>query len=223
LSAKRLTTPGILVALDLSLEHTGYAVMDLTTGVIRKGLIEPNGPKGPARLGFVRQRILNLVTRGNPDWVTEPHTCIKDDGGTPGRRCTACDWEKPRPCLVLIEGYAFSMHSRSVTGLAELGGVVRLALHDAQIPFLEIPPSQLKKYLTGRGNAPKQIMLKEVFKRYGPEGDIDDDNIADAFALLQLGCALVDRPTRPLVQFQEQVVNDIVKSVLKTPVVEKAA
>jgi crossover junction endodeoxyribonuclease RuvC len=181
----RLAAPDYVLALDVSLAHTGYARADLATGEITKGLVEPVDVNGMPRLAFLRDQLLKLA-------------------------------EPTHRTLVLIEGYAYAAKGQAVISLGELGGVLRLALYEAAIPVIEISPAQVKKFTTGKGNAPKNIMLKEVFKRFNV--DIDDDNIADAFALVQLGCALVDRPLQPngLVKFQEEVVVDVLKTYWKS-------
>jgi crossover junction endodeoxyribonuclease RuvC len=42
----------------------------------------------------------------------------------------------------------------------------------------------LKKYAAGKGNAKKQEMLLQIYKRWGME--FSDDNAADAYALARL-------------------------------------
>jgi crossover junction endodeoxyribonuclease RuvC len=42
----------------------------------------------------------------------------------------------------------------------------------------------LKKYAAGKGNAKKQEMLLQIYKRWGLE--FNDDNAADAYALARL-------------------------------------
>lgn len=83
--------------------------------------------------------------------------------------------------LVVLEGYAYGAKGSAVINVGELGGVIRLALYDAGIPYVCVPPACLKQYATGKGNAPKPDIRMEVFKRYGR--DIADDNACDAFVL----------------------------------------
>jgi len=45
-------------------------------------------------------------------------------------------------------------------------------------------PTQIKKFITGRGNAKKDVIIREVYKRWGFE--TDDHNIADAYGLAQM-------------------------------------
>jgi len=61
--------------------------------------------------------------------------------------------------LAIVENYAFnSKQSSSVTGLAEIGGVIRNKLFKLEIPFFEIPPSMVKNWFTGSGAADKPKM-----------------------------------------------------------------
>jgi len=82
--------------------------------------------------------------------------------------------------VVVLEGYAYG-RAKQAHQLGELGGVVRLVLHDRGIPFVEVPPAVLKLYATGRGNASKEEMLVAAVKRLGYEGY--DNNEADALWL----------------------------------------
>ena len=52
----------------------------------------------------------------------------------------------------------------------------------------------------------------EVFDRWGIK--FENNNIADAFGLLQIGRALVGMPSRRLIVLQQEVVNAIVKAYL---------
>lgn len=188
----RLAAPNFILGLDMSLEHTGWCLANLKTGEVCRGLIEPKGRKGMERLQFLRSRVLNLARYGV---VEDPPVALRID------------------CLVFIEHYAFGARGTAMISLGELGGVIRLGLHDWGIPYIEIPPTQAKKFVTGKGNVNKNIVLKEMLKRFGE--DLDDDNIADATGLMYLGRAVVGKEVKPLAQFQEQVVSDVVKSYLK--------
>ena len=82
--------------------------------------------------------------------------------------------------LVAIEGYSYGS-SHGAHQLGELGGVIRLALWDAAIPYLEIAPTMRAKYATGRGNAAKGLVISELSARTGRT--FTDDNQADAYIL----------------------------------------
>lgn len=88
----------------------------------------------------------------------------------------------PGVSLSILEGYSFGSKGRAVFDVAELGGCVRLLLHRLGIPRVDVPPSTLKKWGTGRGNANKIEMVVAARERFGLEGTTDD-NECDAFLL----------------------------------------
>ena len=154
-----------ILALDLSLTRTGYAVGPGPHGLS----IPPRGQdRGPARLAFYRTAVTELLSIYAAD-------------------------------VVVLEGYSFgqargSSHSHA---LGELGGVVRLLLFERAVPFVEVAPASLKKYATGKGNAPKAAVLAEAIRRLGYGGN--DDNEADALWLraMALDYYQLETPTMP--------------------------
>lgn len=94
--------------------------------------------------------------------------------------------------LVMIEGYAFAGKFINYVQY-ELGSVIRMALWERGYSFVEVPPTSLKKFVTGKGNAKKDLMLLNVYKRW--EFDTDDDNEADAYGLAQFGRAMTGEAT----------------------------
>lgn len=82
---------------------------------------------------------------------------------------------------VAIEGYAFAKADSHAHSAGELGGVVRLSLWRAGFSWHEVAPATLKKFVTAKGNAPKEVMLREVFRRW--QYDAQDNNVCDAYAL----------------------------------------
>lgn len=89
------------------------------------------------------------------------------------------------PDLVVLEGY--DPHPRGYLALvraAELGGIVRTALTKVALPFIDVPPSQLKLFATGKGNSPKPDVVQAA-RNAGV--DPRDDNQADAYWLWRIG------------------------------------
>lgn len=80
--------------------------------------------------------------------------------------------------LVAMEGYSFGSKGRSVFNIGELGGVIRLGFYRAGMPYVEIPPTNLKKYATGKGNSAKDEVLVQSVHRL--EILPRDNNQADA-------------------------------------------
>jgi Holliday junction resolvasome RuvABC endonuclease subunit len=115
--------------------------------------------------------------------------------------------------LVVMEGYASgAKFGRELAG--ELGGVVKLVVLDTvkQTPLI-VPPTSLKKFVTGRGTAKKNEMLLGVYKQWGVE--FSDDNQADAFALEKFGHAwlafLSGTPPRELFKYQIEAIEAVRK------------
>lgn len=93
---------------------------------------------------------------------------------------------------VAMEGTVLASHAALVLG--ELSATVRLAIYDyfdneTRFP-LKVPPMTLKKYAAGKGNAKKQEMLLQIYKRWGIE--FNDDNAADSYALARLVAGFAD-------------------------------
>ena len=97
--------------------------------------------------------------------------------------------------LIAIEGYSYGSKGRATFSIAELGGVVRCALYDAGLDYLEVSPAVVKKYATGKGNAPKDLVLVEAVKRLGYAGSSTDE--ADA---LWIRAAVADLHGTPVVE-----------------------
>lgn len=84
---------------------------------------------------------------------------------------------------VAMEGYAFG--SQMANMLGELGGMVKMTLRDFGVYPLIVPPTNLKKYVTGKGQGiSKSQILMHVYKKWGIE--FPDDNAADSYALAHL-------------------------------------
>lgn len=86
--------------------------------------------------------------------------------------------------LVLIEDYAVG-HASSAVAVIELGAIIRYNLAKAGLEWINVPPSTLKKWTTGKGNAKKDAMLVAVRERWGQWFQVHD--VADAYALARLG------------------------------------
>lgn len=99
--------------------------------------------------------------------------------------------------VVVIEGYAFGRPNQA-TAIGELGGVVKLCLHDHGAVWLPIPPSNVKQYASGNGGASKDLVLVEAVKRLGYEGASKDE--ADA---LWLRAMTLDQYGHPVVKVPE--------------------
>ncbi|NUU22891.1 MAG: Holliday junction endonuclease [Streptomycetaceae bacterium] len=101
--------------------------------------------------------------------------------------------------LVVIEGPAYSRALGA--GHHEAAGlwwhiVYRLTAHG--VPYAVVPPTSLKKYTTGKGNATKPDMRMALFQRAGL--DLRDDNQVDAWWLRAAGLDHLGSPPVELPQ-----------------------
>lgn len=97
--------------------------------------------------------------------------------------------------LVLVEGYLNKSFSAGITGMVH--GAVRLGLLEAGLKYAVLPPTSLKKFATGNGQADKIKMATAALKRAGLE--FSDDNACDSWwlyvaAAQYLGSPVVDLP-----------------------------
>jgi Holliday junction resolvasome RuvABC endonuclease subunit len=167
-----------VVGLDLSLTATGIARARATTTPSVPMLdVVTTNLKGMARLGRIEHEVA---------WVVGDIDCHVD--------------------LVVVEGYAFGRPNQAAH-LGELGGAVRLALWARDIPYVDVPPSNVKKYATGRGNAPKPDIRMEVYKRFGH--DIADDNQCDAFVLRAMCLDALGHPLATMPQTHRVAIDKI--------------
>lgn len=81
--------------------------------------------------------------------------------------------------LVLIEGFLNIPPSAGPMGMVH--GAVRAALINAHLKYATLPPSSLKKFGTGKGNAKKADMAVAAYKR--GQREFGDDNQCDAWWL----------------------------------------
>ena len=89
-----------------------------------------------------------------------------------------------RDVNIAMEDFFTGKQPGSVIKLAILGTMVRARLLEHGFRYVTFAPSQIKKFETGKGIAPKDTMLKSVFKRHN--FDTSSNNIADACAIAYL-------------------------------------
>jgi crossover junction endodeoxyribonuclease RuvC len=105
--------------------------------------------------------------------------------------------------IVAIEGFGFASQRGFLLG--GIGWGIRLELYRRGIPYLEIAPSALKKFTGAKGNANKEKIAVEVYKRWGFEHD--SNNVIDAYVLAQIA-----RSTKGLIdttKFQKEVLEKV--------------
>lgn len=186
----------LIIGIDPSLTATGIVV--LRDGEVELAETTKNRPE----LGTIER--VRLIRERISDIIFNLKTGQKTKEGFPY-------WQAPD--LITIEGFSYASKGRSVFDIAYLGWRIREELERLReqdnVPWIEVSPTQVKKFATGKGNANKEIILQQVYKRWGYE--TDNNNIADAFVLAKIGEAYLQDNYEPhdLTLFQFEVIADL--------------
>lgn len=97
--------------------------------------------------------------------------------------------EEEEPDHIFIEGYGYK-NKFTLVCLVEIGTAIRMALHGMGRTWTEIPPAQLKKWITGNGTANKDLMAAAVKEKWNFTSSSDD--VVDGYALAQYGLAVIN-------------------------------
>lgn len=172
-----------MLALDPG-THTGFATpdrhgtFDLTPLHAMKGK-----PGRPAKISKRDGRIISPEVPPIPGRIAEP------EFARCGKLYTLLDTNfgsMPSGEPVVVEGAASFQRGKAAVRVShELRGVVKAWCHRAGFIYVEIQPHDLKRFVTGRGDADKNMMIARARELYGYEGDDDDE--ADAIHLLHWG------------------------------------
>jgi crossover junction endodeoxyribonuclease RuvC len=97
--------------------------------------------------------------------------------------------------LCVIEGLSYCSQgkTRSIMQLAALHYGVRMNLEMLNKKAVIVAPQSLKKFATGHGNAKKEEIMLEVYKRWAVSFSSND--LADAYALAVIGRNLLEEDT----------------------------
>jgi len=90
--------------------------------------------------------------------------------------------EEINPDLVVIEKFFFYRMANTIA-VAQAKGVLLLVLAQHQIPLIEFTPGQVKKALTGHGNADKYQVQEAVARELNLTEIPRPDDAADALAV----------------------------------------
>lgn len=157
------------IGLDLSLTASGVVVVDISShSVLSQNVITSKPSDGTTvgeivRLNKIVDEVIGTIVLFSPE-------------------------------IVVIEGLAFmAKNTTALVQLSALNYFVRRELVSRGIPFLIVAPPTLKKFLTGHGNAQKDQIMLETYKRYGES--FLDNNLCDAYGLARCGVLLVGGDT----------------------------
>jgi len=85
---------------------------------------------------------------------------------------------------VFIEGPSFSSTGKYMLQMGALHYFLRIFLFKNKVNYKVIAPGTLKKFITGNGNAKKDLILLKTYKKWGVEFQIND--LADAYGLARM-------------------------------------
>lgn len=150
-----------VLGIDPGLRLTGYAVLDVDTAdpsatprVVEAGVFKFNEKQSvSARLVELERDLRELIERATPSHAA-------------------------------VEGL-YSHYAHPMTGviMAHARGVVLLTLRKSGLPLMELPPTEVKKSVTGNGHASKQQVqgaVSVVLKLAVPP---EPPDVADAMAI----------------------------------------
>lgn len=86
--------------------------------------------------------------------------------------------------IVYIEGLSYSSQGQAKAQMGAVHYVIRIFLVENGINYKVIEPTVLKKFVTGKGQCKKDLILLNVFKKWGVE--FDNSDLADAYGLARM-------------------------------------
>jgi len=143
------------------------------------------------------------MSDGQTTWLIASKGSKGDSLATRNRRLGGIRGEVLSHCydadLVVVEAPAFASRMGSAHDRSGLWWLIVADLHDRGTVVAEVPPTVLKRYATGRGNADKGAMTDAAARRLPHVDTRGNDNRVDALWLSALGHAhfgldLVDLP-----------------------------
>jgi crossover junction endodeoxyribonuclease RuvC len=141
------------VGIDPSLTATGVIVLDKKGDIVERGLISTkNNKTTEERIIDISKAIMMILV-------------------------------KYEDIIVYIEGLSNNSFGKtsSILELSALNFFLRIFFLQNAIKYKVIEPTKLKKFVTDKGNAKKELMLLKVYKRWNVE--FEDNNLCDAYAL----------------------------------------
>jgi len=114
--------------------------------------------------------------------------------------------------LVGIEGFSYGSKGKGVSTQYAVGYSIRFALVAAGFEYVEITPSQVKKFSTGKGNTTKDNMTIPIYRLWNFEHK--SDNVRDAFVLSKVVKAL-DDAKRADIQSYHKYQLEVIQALMK--------
>lgn len=111
--------------------------------------------------------------------------------------------------IIAIEGFSYGSKGKGVDFQFGLGHAIRLELYRTGMKWIDVAPTQVKKFATGNHQAAKDNMSVPIFKHWGFEHP--SNNVRDAYVLAQVARAV--KLGTATTKYQQEVV----KAILEPP------
>jgi len=141
--------------LDLSLTGTGFVVINKKGTIVNKSLFSTTSKQS------TEERIVSIAS--------DIEKGIR-------KFCP-----KKEETIFYVEGLAFGARGRAMLELAALHYYIRIFLYKNKFNYKMISPTEVKKFVSGKGNTKKELMLLKAYKKWGET--FEDNNLCDAYCL----------------------------------------
>lgn len=152
----------MIIGIDASLTNTGIVEV-LPNGGIESSTVWSPKVKGVERLDWFRQQFTSFFKRKDR---TENIECV------------------------VLEGYAYAAFVGRAFDIGELGGLIKLCVYDTKCPLYIVTPTQLKKYITGKGKGPKDQVFHSACTKWTYEFQTTHE--AEAYGLARIGLDILN-------------------------------
>jgi crossover junction endodeoxyribonuclease RuvC len=145
----------LYIGIDPSYSSTGLIILDENAEIQKQEIYKFNkkGTDTEWRLIQVKEKLINPIIEMN----------LTDD------------------IKVCMEGPSYSSRGSHVLQMGALNYFIRYWLKVHEIDYTVRTPNELKKFVTGKGNCKKDLILLKVFQKWDVEFTCDD--LADAYGL----------------------------------------
>lgn len=151
------------IGLDNSITCTGMTVLDSNGDTVKSYAFV--GEKVAKKWGFLIEKVFNNSLRkqqfSKMVGIREEVLRVIDD-------LPIKNSGKDNVICIGIENYSYASKGKQ-TLLGEFGGIMREAVAEHCEQIFEFAPQAVKKFITGNGNSPKDVVLLNVYKKYKEE------------------------------------------------------
>jgi len=145
----------LFVGLDPSMRGTGIIVLDQNAEIIEQKLFSCKDKNGVIEKELINyEKEINFIT----NMVNRE--------------------------AVYMEGPAYQATGQRILQMGAIHFLTRVLFFKNNVYFRVIAPGTLKKFVTGKGNTKKDLMLLKTYKKWGVE--FEDDNLCDAYGLARM-------------------------------------